>query len=475
MNYIKVTNFVNEVNRIKLEKLGFSTKRENEETIGQFGSGIKFAPIAAIRKGMRFVFTGNDSKGNYSLEYIIKEDDGIPCVFYSYGDYEKPSSFTADAGVLSWESYFQIYREVIANAIDESKLSGIPWQIDVVSEDEIKSNEGEFSVFISATDEIMEVHNNFDKYFSINRTPIYEAHRVKLYEPIDEHMRVYSKGVLVYCSDKDNHDGRPEITSMFDYEIDDIKLNEERTIADTFEMHGIISRTLASIDDIEVNNKVFNSIFNDTNGTLYEFNNIAKYQYEYLSVLSKTWSESFDLVKPNSIIVEDKKLTVNLITHARSVGYEPYPISNEVLYTFLTKVNVKTIDDIAGEQFQYEIDRNIEGTRLQSAFNICLSIFPNMKEIADRIAMYDGEDKTILGLTIKDKHGDAEMILIERDHCELATMPELIATIIHEWDHYWTGCDDGNYSGRLFRSYADEKIGYLVYKLWNLERKNKVV
>jgi hypothetical protein len=40
MKYIKVTNKTDEVNRLKLEKLGFSTKRDNDETIGQFGSGI---------------------------------------------------------------------------------------------------------------------------------------------------------------------------------------------------------------------------------------------------------------------------------------------------------------------------------------------------------------------------------------------------------------------------------------------------
>jgi hypothetical protein len=86
MKYIKITNNVNEVSRLGLEKLGLSTKRNNNETIGQFGSGIKFAPIAAVRKGIDWAFAGADSKGKYVLKYVVKEDEGIPCIFYSYGD-----------------------------------------------------------------------------------------------------------------------------------------------------------------------------------------------------------------------------------------------------------------------------------------------------------------------------------------------------------------------------------------------------
>jgi hypothetical protein len=76
--YIKISNQSENVSRIALEKLGLSTKRNDPDTIGQFGSGIKFAPIAAIRKGMEFVFSGNDDKGSYNLSYIIKDDEVVP-------------------------------------------------------------------------------------------------------------------------------------------------------------------------------------------------------------------------------------------------------------------------------------------------------------------------------------------------------------------------------------------------------------
>ena len=69
--YIKITNHLGpdgKVSRLALEKLGLSTKRNDSETIGQFGSGIKFAPIAALRNGWEWWFTGRDDRGEYFLD-----------------------------------------------------------------------------------------------------------------------------------------------------------------------------------------------------------------------------------------------------------------------------------------------------------------------------------------------------------------------------------------------------------------------
>ena len=92
--YIKIANKSGNVSRIALEKLGLSTKRNDPDTIGQFGSGIKYAPIAALRMGLEWIFTGTDDKGSYVLKYKVEKEDGIDCIVYDYGDYQKSSSFT---------------------------------------------------------------------------------------------------------------------------------------------------------------------------------------------------------------------------------------------------------------------------------------------------------------------------------------------------------------------------------------------
>jgi len=69
--YIKITNETEGFSRLYLELLGVSTKRDNDDTIGQFGSGTKFAPIHALRNGWEWVSTGHDDNGLYTMSYKI--------------------------------------------------------------------------------------------------------------------------------------------------------------------------------------------------------------------------------------------------------------------------------------------------------------------------------------------------------------------------------------------------------------------
>ena len=225
--YLKFSNKADTVSRIGLEKLGYSTKRNDPTTIGQFGSGIKFAPIAALRNGWKWHFLGKDNRGVYHLEYTTVEEDGIECIYYMYEDELKPSSFTIDAGVLSWLDAFQIYREAVANAMDAVQ-SRDDWYISVVDKDEVVYEDGWFNCFVTASPELMEVHRNFDKYFCINRTPVaqyvknHDGRKLKVFHKVDPQTRIYSNNVLVFATDKFN--------SIFDYDIQGIALNEERSV-----------------------------------------------------------------------------------------------------------------------------------------------------------------------------------------------------------------------------------------------------
>ena len=246
--YIKISNQSENVSRIALEKLGLSTKRNDPDTIGQFGSGIKYAPIAALRMGLDWIFTGQDDKGQYILKYKVEKEDGVDCIVYDYGDYKKSSSFTVDAGVLSWEDEFQVYREAIANAMDEAKTSGTTWSREIVDAKDVKSNLNEFSVYITASPNMMEIYNDHDKYFLENRTPLFENksghHKVAFYKPINRNVHVYHKQVMVY----ENED----YTSMFDYEIQNLKLNEMRTVADEWSMNYRIAQAVCECNDISI-------------------------------------------------------------------------------------------------------------------------------------------------------------------------------------------------------------------------------
>ena len=204
--YIKIANRCSEVNRLHLEKLGLSTKRNDPTTIGQFGSGIKYAPISALRMGLDFVFCGSDAKGYYNLRYKPVDEDGIESIVYDYGDYQKQSSFTVDAGCMSWDSEWQIYREVISNAKDNGD-----WTRDLVSE--IQNNPNEFAVYITASRGMMEVYEKHDYYFSDDRKVVYfdDYTGISFLEKINSSMHHYYKSVLVNTLESESK------VCLFDY------------------------------------------------------------------------------------------------------------------------------------------------------------------------------------------------------------------------------------------------------------------
>lgn len=476
MKFIKVTNTANEVSRIGLEKLGLSTKRENVETIGQFGSGVKFAPIAAIRMGLRWVFTGSDSKGDYMLEYVVKDDEGIPCIFYQYEDYEKPSSFTADAGLLSWEDPFQIVREVIANAIDEAKLSGTDWNISIVDESDIATTPGEFSVFITASDEIMDIYNNFDKYFSVNRHPIYDVpghySGFKIYEPIDEYMRVYCKGVLVYSTSRES-DESPIKSAMYDYEISNLELNEERTVKSMFDLQHRIGNALARVEDNKIVKKIINDVISDESNSAYEFNLINEYSLKQtIESARPVWQSMFESVYPKHVIVDKVNATINNLASIRGKGYNPIVIENDNKYKFLSSKGIPTATSTIGEGFKYNYTTDIDAyNNLSEAVDIVVNVFEDAIEAyPSYLGVITDDGCDFSGITINYRGDKTEkMILVAEDYLYQTSLEDLVATLIHELDHFMTGADDGDIAGRAFRSIADRRLAKLAIEIYRLK------
>lgn len=478
MKYIKVTNKTGNVNRLRLEKLGFSSKRDSQETIGQFGSGIKFAPIAAIRKGMEFVFSGNDDKGSYNLAYVIKDDEGIPSVYYKYDDYEKPSSFTADAGLLSWESNFQIYREIVANAIDEAKITGEAWDIEVVDIDKIEPVEGEFSVYITATDEMIDINNNFDKYFSINRTPIWTyGNRAAIYQPIDNVFRVYCKGVLVYS--EENTSNTP-VSGIFDYELNDIGLNEERTVKNFYEVKYHICNTIfANIDDEGICKHIIESFINIEKDYLqdkyFETSEMSEFTYENSDV-NPIMSDVFERLFPKTIVEISTSCSVNFMVSVKSRGYKVLEIETNPFFAFLKRNNVPTYDRLFGDYFLHKVEMGISKYPvLEMAFDMVKNVIPEIKDIENVIGIYfDDEDKTTLAMTstirLNEDDEIPKKILFNHNHAENSPIKKLIGTLIHEWDHYRSDIGDGNDMGRRFRDLADETISELIYRIYKMQK-----
>lgn len=453
MKYIKVANRTDEVNRLHLEKLGLSTKRNDPTTIGQFGSGIKYAPISALRMGLDFVFCGSDTKGNYSLRYKAVDEDGIQSIVYDYGNYQKQSSFTVDAGCMSWDSEWQIYREVISNAKDNGY-----WTREIV--DKVENKPGEFAVYITASKGMMDVYNKHDYYFSDDRNVIYsdDYTGISFLDKIDSSMHIYYKSVLVSTLESENR------VSLFDYETDNASLNEDRELKEVSNEYIKISKTISRCKDKKIVRKILDKMFQKD---LMEFSMISEYHWSYTSP-SEFWSEMFyDKFSDDAVIVSpEQSLVSGFIEIIKSSGRKPVICSSNSIYLFLSACKIDKAEDVIKEEAKYDIDRDItKYPKLVEAMRIASYFEPGINDMQNPIAVFDSKNNsTVVGVTINMNKDSEKQILVSSESASDSTTREILATIIHEYDHYSTGISDNMY--REFRNLADKRIANLMFKLY---------
>jgi hypothetical protein len=452
-----VWNKTSGVNRLGLQYLGLSTKRDDDSKIGQFGSGIKYAPILSLRKGIEFVFVGFDEDGQYQLKYTTKSVRGIEVVYYDYGNEQIPSSFTVDAGKLSWEDEFQIYREVVSNAKDGADNDPKLWGIESV--DKISFNPGEFSIFIQATDAIMEVYKMHDYYYC-DKTEVYYTCKysdISVMKNQNNNTAVYCKSVLSYDNDT---------PSFFYYNGKHFKLNEERRLAAYYTVTYDIAKVICSMDNEFAINQVLTKIIgeNPIDYSSDEFWSFSEGCFEFNKV-NEAWKRKFvDKYGEKAVLInqiESAYPTVSL--KIKELGYIPITCLSNNLYTILNRSGVNTVDKIAGQELQYDLDYNYEEyPNFLRALKIAEHFEPGLKMMNKRVALFQAESQTLLGLTINtDKPRSERQILVSKTHAESSSIESIIGTIIHEYDHYETGIGDNNIE---FRNLADSRIGGLMVK-----------
>lgn len=475
-DYIVISNKAETVSRISLEKLGFSTKRNDANTIGQFGSGVKYAPIAALRQGLEWFFTGNDSSGPFTLEYIIQEEDGVECVAYKYGDYIKSSSFTIDAGVMSWEEPFQILREPIANAMDGAKMVDGGWyNIFVITVDtdnpesmkKIEPCEGVFSVYITASKDLMNIIHNYDMHFSVNRDIVYENSGAKLLSKISEGANFYTLNVLVKKDEK--------LTSIFDYQFDSLELNEERTVKYLWDLDYAVARLICNLDQTDIVKKYITEFVKakEEGHYIWELthmynNNFSNYgTKESIEVWQNAWNE---LYTDKAILLDENQNLEACRIAVVNRGYKPIVVRNKTAYNLLSSMKIKSMFDILGEQVDYNIDDDISSySRLLEAIEIASHFEPGLIPLKQKIGVFESKKEGLLGKCVTVEDND-KRIIIEKHHAKRGSIQELVGTLIHEFDHYSTNiCDSADMMGREFRDIADTRIGQLMVDYYKQE------
>lgn len=472
--FIRIRNKAECVDRRFLEKMGLSTKRDNPQTIGQFGSGAKLAPIYAIRKGIRWVNVGRDDRGDYQMEFVSQNVDGIDMVFYDYGFEQKESSFTVDAGLLSWDEDFQIFREAFANAVDVWLETGDIYQLDVVDTPDFEYYPGYFDVYISASPEMMEIVNNFDSYFSIHREPIATivkdgGEEVYIYSAsMDEQTRFFNKGVFVHCDSavergytyRENLDGgrKKQSKYLYDWGFSTLPLNEERRLTQryivstkialalpymTYPDHGMIMQEMLEIGSAEIDS-------------------ISGYEITDGVFVNTGWAKAFYESFGNSAVpVDSQDVASSIIAeNLRLSDHKPVFLSS-FFVKLLHNAGVTSAQEIMGDSGRIKAipcppeSRKLLDAAIATAGRYDIRICNYPIEIAET------SEERILGMSVFDPNDSesASNKIFITTHGLNAGFETLVGTLIHELDHILTGAGDCE---PRFRTAADDRIAKLL-------------
>ena len=307
--------------------LGLSTARDDNDSIGQFGSGNKHGMLLCMRHNLNpIVYTGKDK-----LEFFSKPakmgEKGYSQIYYTInnGSPEK-LSMCLEFGELDWDNLAMALREFISNAIDASDINDV--KVDITNK--IESKQGYTRVYIPMTPEVQKFYNDISKWFlhfddevCANTYGVIEKSGLSI-------PRIYRKGVFVREVEHKE--------SLYDYNFgEELKIDESRCLSD-YAVLSSMSRKLSSTKDIS---KVFDA-----------FEQGIKFweeEAEYWNIspeedVEEAWKELFNEKFPNHVIsfhgVE------NLVGPAlKKSGYDVL-ICSEGWYKSLRECGIPTFNDV---------------------------------------------------------------------------------------------------------------------------------
>src|ERR1700723_310903 len=187
--------------------MGGTTKIDNPNKLGQFGTGLKYAISYLARTENKFkLFIGNDEVIFESKDEIIGDQTFKEIYFNG-----KSMGITTRYG-YQWKAW-EVLREIWCNAKDEGNESK-----DIIKNEPIGVS-GTTSFYVEMTEDIEAVVNTWGEHF-LEDTPIYEDENIGVYANPGDKLKLYKNCILIHV------DGYSK--SKFIYDFKQAELNELR-------------------------------------------------------------------------------------------------------------------------------------------------------------------------------------------------------------------------------------------------------
>jgi hypothetical protein len=446
MKYLMVEN-PGEVGRELLTIVGVSTSRGHDNLIGQFGSGVKHAIALALRKGLKvYLYLGKEGfifEVKRSTSTRFNQEVGFDKVVMR--QISGTSKKTHDLGLalgfgaLDWDDIGMAVREFISNALDACTVQGLDTE-DVkvlwVDETNIKGETGFTRVYLEANADVenykyVQNFQQFARDWDPKRTILDKTDR-------KAGLRVYRKGVLV---------GEFSYESLFDYNLNDIRLTESRVISES-EARVAIANALREAPTA-VLQRWFEVLASPVRREYFETTQIDQYSFQLHSWSStvktadvkKNWSTALTAVHGENAIICGSNFTAEIV---EKKGFTPVlvPVSfTDALRSFGLRDAVAVLDTHAqaGREL-FALD--------ESQMKICDLIWSKLVAIGvtNGIAMPDitGYHAILSGSNLMGGYWDpsAKVVGLSADAMAGGLTFTFIKVAIEEFGHAITGAID---------------------------------
>ena len=449
MKYLRISN-PGVTSYESIIMFGVGSSRGDENKIGQFSSGVKFANLLMLRSGISPIIYLGNLKLHFSFKKIkVDGKDFRQAVCHLSGKDENgvqikrsiDLSYSLEFGDLDWKSnVYLALREYMTNCLDGSIESTGDYKnadVDIIDESFMRAKRGYTQVYIPLTPEV----NNF-----VNILPEWFLHFNNKFNPTTEVLqkdkpgpaKIYHKGVLIRVMDNCGE-------SCYDYNVKDLQLNESRT-SDDWETRSQVAKTLSKPQ----NKHYLRNVLRQTskNKTLFEAS-ISHYTWQnYKDSLSQAYKEEFG---ENSVLCN-----VNTADHIKKKGFIP-TVLDESFASVL-----RTIDNLQKDS-KILSGAEVKGFNISQPTDLVIKVADDIWETFKYLNLTNNKEKPQVYCMWKNVDGESKVwgmyddnkVYVDRDIAGI----HLTQTLVEEISHHCSGENDGS---RGLQDYAFLTIAKMI-------------
>jgi hypothetical protein len=253
--------------------------------------------------------------------------------------------------------------------------------------------------------------------------------------------------------------------SIFSYQYDGFQLNEERRLANAYQVDMIIATALRNLTDRDAIRELFaidaEGYYDESAEFLlppYHLN--TRSSEEWADVWAEDYGNNCIPICPSGI---DGHSSGELVIQLQMRGYTCKVVNNSVIYRLLVMSRSEhslDIQGILGDRAEFDIIETLEPSR-KSILDRALKIVGQYNTISDDINFSTfaprEHQETIHGVWVN----DSRTVMLSVESLDIG-VEHTVSTIVHEIDHAMTGYSDDD---RRFRDVADRRIGRLMMRL----------